>query len=93
MVSGCEGPDSDYWSFDRLQGVSETDIPGKDLKLHTFKIDPAIAGSLQGLSEQDLKDVQIHVIHKWDSTREWLTSADPTQGVLTAEGERCSPTI
>lgn len=81
----------DYWSFDRLQGVSETDIPGKDLKLHTFKIDPAIAGSLQGLSEQDLKDVQIHVIHKWDSTREWLTSADPTQGVLTAEGRKMQP--
>ena len=81
----------DYWTFARLLGVNETDIPGKERKLHTFKIDPAIAGSLQGLSEQELKDVQIHVIHKWDTTREWLTSADPVQGVLTAEGTKMQP--
>jgi hypothetical protein len=67
-------------------------ISANDLKRHTFKIDPAIAGSLQGLSEQDWKDVQIHVIHKWYSTRECLLHS-PHSGCPDAEGRKISPTI
>ncbi|MDI9401732.1 MAG: right-handed parallel beta-helix repeat-containing protein [Limisphaerales bacterium] len=79
----------DYWSFARLLGVSEEDIPGKEAtKLHTFKAENLITSTLKGLSETELSDVQIHVIHKWDTTREWLTGVEPDKGVMTSEGRK-----
>jgi len=77
-----------YWEFSLLQGVKEEAIPGGPERSvrHTFTAPPAALAALRGLDETALRDVQVMVFHKWDTTRERLESALPDQGVFTTRG-------
>ncbi len=43
--------------------------------------------SLQGLSDEELADVNMVVYHKWDVTRRFLDAADAEQSTLTTSGQ------
>ena len=75
------------WCFARLQGVHESALEeNPQRRLHTFNITPDIMETLTGLSQQEMKDTQIQVYHKWDTTREWLKGIDAAHGILTTTG-------
>lgn len=77
-----------YWEFNLLLGVKEEAIPGGPARSvrHTFTAPTAALAALRGLDETALRDVQVMVFHKWDTTREGLESASPDQGTFTTRG-------
>jgi hypothetical protein len=76
-----------YWEFGLLQGVGEEPIPGESrVKEHRFAVRPEALRALRDLGPEALRDVQVVVFHKWDTTREWLKSAMPDQGFFSTTG-------
>lgn len=77
------------WEFNSLQGISEEarsdDQPGV---AHVFAVRPSAIASLRGVGPTPLRDVQVIVYHKWDTTREWLQSASPEEGVFRTVGDK-----
>jgi hypothetical protein len=84
---GVRARTPDYWAFARLQGFKEEQGDGGRYK-HTFSVRPEDIEKLKGLEGEALHDVQIIVYHKWDTTREWLGSADPEAGTLVTYGSK-----
>ena len=77
----------DWWEFDVTRGVTETPLEGDDGRnAHTFSVRPEVAGRLAGMGAEDLRDTQVLVFHKWDTTREWLQSVDPGTGTFVTHG-------
>jgi hypothetical protein len=75
------------WCFARLRGVNESALKEQPQRcLHTFNITSDIMETLMGLSQEEMKDTQIQVYHKWDTTREWLNGIDAAHGILTTTG-------
>jgi hypothetical protein len=80
------------WEFSTLLGVREESVPGSESrKRHLFTASPRALGSLAGLDEAALREVQVVVLHKWDTTREWLRSVNPSAGQFATEGEGMKP--
>jgi len=80
----------DEGEFGVLLGVTET-IATNNASVtvrHTFTTHPPALAKLRGLDASALKEVQVVVYHKWDTTREPLESASPEQGVFTTVGAR-----
>ena len=79
-----------YWQSYQLAGdVVEEDLaeqPGRFQ--HTFHVRPEQLVQLANLSETELRDVQVLVFHKWDTTREWLQTISPKEGIFTTLGSR-----
>jgi hypothetical protein len=77
-----------YWEFSLLLGVKEEAIAGGPARSvrHTFAAAPAALAALRGLDETALRDVQVMVFHKWDTTRERLETASPDPGTFTTRG-------
>ncbi|HSH94485.1 MAG TPA: right-handed parallel beta-helix repeat-containing protein [Roseimicrobium sp.] len=59
--------------------------PGRTA-VQTVKVKPEYLRSLQGLSPEALKDVQLLAFHKWDNTRRFLDTVNPSDGVFTTSG-------
>jgi len=81
------------WEFFRLAGVAEEARPGggeADV-VHTFSLAPDDLATLRGLDGAAMREVQLMVFHKWDTTREWIWSAAPDQGKLMAHGRKMQP--
>ncbi|NQV32769.1 MAG: right-handed parallel beta-helix repeat-containing protein, partial [Phycisphaeraceae bacterium] len=77
----------DWWEFNMLRGVAETPLPGQDGRfIHTFAVNPALLALLSDLDEAALRDVQVLVYHKWDTTREWIQSISPDTGTFVTQG-------
>ena len=77
----------DWWEFNMLRGVTETPIPGQDGRFtHTFAVKPELLLPLSTLDNAALRDVQVLVYHKWDTTREWIQSISPEAGTFVTQG-------
>jgi hypothetical protein len=77
-----------YWQFGMLTSVTEEPDGTGGGVTHTFTARPDLFAALQGLDESALRQVQVVVFHKWDTTREWLQSASPAQGTFTTRGSK-----
>lgn len=78
-----------YGEFNVLESVKEDAASNqKPPMTHTFFARPEDLTTLKGLDSDALHDVQLVVFHSWDTTREWLASASPSEGVLTGHGEK-----
>lgn len=76
-----------WWNFNRLLHVDEQPLKEQGKRqLHTFEVSPGDLDSLEGLSAEELQEVQVMVFHKWDTTREFLKTASPKTGVFTTHG-------
>ena len=76
-----------WWHFNSLLEVIEEPLNDKRVK-HTFEVPARDLSPLANLNEQELKDVQVLVFHKWDTTREFLQSVSPEQGEFIAHGSK-----
>jgi hypothetical protein len=78
-----------HWEFFLLRGVTETPASGgPPSMIHTFAAAPKDLHTLRDLDEAALRDVQVLVFHKWDTTREWLDSVSAEAGQFTTRGEK-----
>jgi len=77
-----------YWHFGTLNSVGEKPIAGAQEVKNTFTVRPELLAGLRGLDDVALRRVQVVVFHKWDTTREWLQSASPAQGIFTTHGAK-----
>jgi hypothetical protein len=77
-----------YWEFSLLRNVKESPIPDAPARTvrHTFSAAPTALVSLRGLEGEALRDVEVVVFHKWDTTRERIESASPDEGTFTTRG-------
>ncbi|HVV73844.1 MAG TPA: right-handed parallel beta-helix repeat-containing protein, partial [Verrucomicrobiae bacterium] len=78
-----------YWEFSAIKSVTE-ESAGSRFR-HIFKVAPDSLASLRGLSPEALRQVQMVVFHKWDTTREPVQSADLTAGTLVTMGTKMQP--
>lgn len=77
-----------WWEFHLLVDVKEEAGTGSDPRTqHRFTAKPDALPSLAGLDAAALRDVQVVVLHKWDTTREWLASVNPAAGEFATKGE------
>jgi hypothetical protein len=78
------------WEFHLLLGVTESTVTnsGATLTRHAFAVKPQTLAVLRGLDDASLRDAQVVVYHKWDTTREPLLTASPEQGTFTTTGTR-----
>lgn len=74
------------WEFSVLDNVFEQ-AQGNGAE-HIFYTRPAALAPLQGLPPEALKNVEVVVFHKWDTTRERLQSAAPEKGMFTTTGAK-----
>lgn len=77
-----------YWQFNLLLGVTEAPGAESGRMTHTFAAKPKDLATLRGLSPEVLRDAQVMVFHKWDTTREWLDTVSPEEGVFTTRGAK-----
>jgi hypothetical protein len=78
-----------YWEFELPLNITEEPATTEDGKVkHRFSVKPEALAKLKGLDGTAIHDVQIVVFHKWDTTREWLESVLPDEGVLTTLGAK-----
>lgn len=76
-----------WWNYHTLVGVEEQPLPDVPKSyIHTFNTHPADLASLKKLSPAALRDVQVLVHHKWDTTREVLQSVAPSKGEFVTHG-------
>ncbi|WP_231846332.1 right-handed parallel beta-helix repeat-containing protein [Rhodopirellula baltica] len=54
----------------------------------TMTVRPEDVASLEGLSSEEIRQVQILAFHKWDTTRRFLDRADVKQGQLVISGQK-----
>ncbi len=81
-----------YGEFGILESVNEVSVPNQTPAMtHTFTVRSEDLATLKGLDPVALHDVQMVAFHNWDTTREWLTSATPSEGVLTGRGDKMQP--
>src|SRR5262249_4026665 len=83
---GIRARTPNYWDFRVLKGVTEEPLASGNEVKHVFSIDPALEASLQGLDKTALQDVQIMVLHKWDTTREGLIAVSTKDTNITTHG-------
>ncbi len=76
-----------YWEFGLINSIDAEPAPGGS-ETHTFSVLPETLACLRGLDDAALQQVQIVVFHKWDTTREWVVSADAAAGVLVTRGAK-----
>ena len=78
------------WQFRRLAAdVLEEDLADQPGRFqHVFSAGPKQLAPLADLREAELRDVQVLVFHKWDTTREWLQTISPLEGIFTTFGSR-----
>jgi hypothetical protein len=79
-----------YWHFHQLAGdVVEKELAEQPGRFeHTFPVRPEQLAPLANLTETELRDVQVLVFHKWDTTREWLQTVSPDEGSFTTFGSK-----
>ena len=76
-----------YWDFGVLKGVVEEPAGESKTRFkHTFNVEASQLGVLQKLEGPALHDVEIVVLHKWDTTREPLDSVSVATGSLVTQG-------
>lgn len=80
--------DPEEWTFHQLLGVAEEKIDGAsgNTVRHTFTVRPEALAVLRGLEAAALREVEVVVFHKWDTTRERLESAAPDDGTFATRG-------
>jgi parallel beta-helix repeat protein len=77
-----------YWKFNTLVGVHEEPLQEtKSAVKHEYTAKSGDLATLQGVGGKALRDIQIVAYHKWDTTREWLESATPNDGVFATRGK------
>jgi len=76
-----------WWQFNHLLDVIEEPLDPKRAR-HTFEVPVEDLSPLANLSEQELREVQVMVYHKWDTTREFLQSVSPLRGEFTSHGSK-----
>ncbi len=76
------------WDFGLLMGVKEEAIQGapQGQVRHGFTVKPEALAPLRGLEPERLRDVQLVVFHKWDTTREAIESLSEEPGTFTTRG-------
>ncbi len=75
--------------FNFLGGVDEEPAADAPKRMrHTFAAKPVDLEILRGMSGADLRDTQVLVYHKWDTTREFLESVSPDEGRFTTLGSK-----
>ncbi len=78
-----------WWHFNLLQDVAEQPLAeSSDRVKHVFTVQPSELGSLAELNDEALRDAQIMVFHKWDTTREFLQSTDLGRGEFVTHGKK-----
>lgn len=79
-----------YWHFYQLAGdVVEEELADQRGRFqHTFPVRPEQLAPLANLRDTELRDVQVLVFHKWDTTREWLQTISPDEGSFTTFGSK-----
>ena len=78
-----------YWEFETLQGVTEE---GSENRIqHIFHTRPEALSKLRGMDEAALGNVEVLVFHKWDTTREKLSSARLEEGRFATPGSKMKP--
>ncbi|QDV88786.1 right-handed parallel beta-helix repeat-containing protein [Planctomycetes bacterium TBK1r] len=76
--------DGDFFT---LLGVGEAPVDASPPRMqHTFATRASDLVSLRDTDPDALRDVQVVVYHKWDTTREWLQSCSPGDGSFTTHG-------
>ncbi|TWT81862.1 hypothetical protein CA13_33160 [Planctomycetes bacterium CA13] len=76
------------WEFFSLLGVAEEPVKTQPKRFrHTFATNPNTLKTLQALSQEELRDVQVLAFHKWDTTREFLEEILPDQTGFTTVGD------
>ncbi|QDV11633.1 hypothetical protein CA51_15030 [Rosistilla oblonga] len=75
----------DHFFHYMLRG-QETLIENARRARQTLTVDPDDIASLQGLSPEQIRNVQFLAFHKWDTTRRFLESADTAAGRLVSVG-------
>lgn len=53
----------------------------------TVEISPEVLSTVESLSGEQLRDVNMLVYHKWDNTRRFIDSIDPDERTLTTSGK------
>lgn len=77
------------WEFHKLQSVAEEPLAANEPGVrHRFGMRPDDLVSLDGLTGEPLRDIQILVYHKWDTTREFVREAVPSAGTLVGHGAK-----
>lgn len=75
--------------FESVIGVAEAALAGQDSRTkHVFTVKPASLAGLKALDAAALRDVEVIVLHKWDTTRERLESADLDAGQFITTGTK-----
>lgn len=78
-----------HWGFHQLRGVTEeAAAAGTPPMVHRFAVRPGDLAGLRDLDPAALKEVQVVVFHKWDTTREWLDSVSADGGAFATRGEK-----
>ena len=78
-----------YWEFYLSLGIAEDPAPGPDGRVrHTFCVKPETLATLRGLDAAALRQAQVVVFHKWDTTREWVDSVDAAAGTFVTTGAK-----
>ena len=75
-----------YWEFATVKSVAEEQA-GSRFK-HVFKVVPESLASLRGIDEAALRQVQMVIYHKWDTTREPVDSVSVDDGTLVTLGTK-----
>ena len=72
------------WEFSLLSnlGAADSGRPGADGPSHVQRRATALV-SLRGLEGEALRDVEVVVFHKWDTTARAIESASPDEGTFT----------
>src|SRR5262249_22204530 len=75
-----------YWDFGALKGVVE-EAEGADKRFkHTFSVEPSILRCLKSVEGAALHDVEMVVLHKWDTTREPVDNISVEAGSIVSHG-------
>jgi hypothetical protein len=74
--------------FHYMVGCREQPIDGVRRARQTISVRPEDIASLEGLTPEEIRKVQILAFHKWDTTRRFLDSADAKNGQLVFSGRK-----
>ncbi|RMF91890.1 MAG: right-handed parallel beta-helix repeat-containing protein, partial [Planctomycetota bacterium] len=78
------------WNFLPILAVVEKELDSGRFQ-HTIRFRKGALEFLRGLSDAQIRQTLIAVFHKWDTTHEWLVSADPETDVVTTVGGKMKP--
>ncbi len=77
-----------WWNFNLLNSVAEEPLDdGTGRVRHHFSVDSADIRMLSGMGPDQLRDIQLMVFHKWDTTREFIESVDVESGRISTLGK------